>query len=138
VTAAGLAILLAAATGPRRGCALALAAGLLYGLSDTATKAFTAAAADGVLAAVITPWPPIIAGLCVAAFFLFQRGLQLGAPATVIVLMTAAMNATAAAAGIAVFAESLGADAGIASAHLLAMAVIAAASLRLVAARPYA
>ena len=36
---------LAATRGPRRGAALALAAGVLYGLSDAATKGFTDAAA---------------------------------------------------------------------------------------------
>lgn len=131
----GAAAVLATASGQLRGAALALAAGLLYGLSDAATKAFTAAAEDGLSAAVLSPWPPIIVGLCVAAFFAFQRALQLGAPAAVIVLMTAAMNVTAAAAGLAVFAESLGAHTGTAFAHALAMAGVTAASLQLVAAQ---
>ena len=126
------AAVLAAVRGPRRGTGLALAAGLLYGLSDAATKGFTDAAGAGVFAAVLSPWPPIIVALCAAAFFAFQRGLQLGAAATVIVLMTAAMNVTAVAAGVAVFAESFGARDGTAFAHLLAMTAIAAASWRLV------
>ena len=130
-----LAALLATTTGPQRGAALALSAGLLYGLSDAATKAFTAAAGHGLLAAVLTPWPAIIVGLCVAAFFAFQRALQIAAPAAAIVLMTASMSGTATAAGMAVFAESLGTGAGAAIAHLLAMAAIAAASLRLLAAQ---
>jgi hypothetical protein len=124
---------LAGVRGPRRGAALALIAGLLYGLSDAATKGFTEAAHHGLLAAVLTPWPPIVVALCVAAFFALQRGLQLGAAATVIVLMTAATNVIAVAAGVAVFAESFGAQTGIASLHLLAMVAIAAASLRLAA-----
>ena len=123
---------LAATRGPRRGAALALVAGLLYGLSDAATKGFTDAAGHGLFAAVLTPWPPIIVALCAMAFFAFQRGLQLGAAATVIVLMTAAMNVTAVAAGVAVFAESFGAQDGTAFVHLLAMAAIGAASWRLV------
>jgi hypothetical protein len=124
---------LAATRGPRRAAALALVAGLLYGLSDAATKGFTDAAGHGLLAAVLTPWPPVIVALCAAAFFALQRGLQLGAAATVIVLMTAATNVTAVAAGIAVFAESFGAQPGIAGLHMLAMVAIAAASLRLAA-----
>jgi hypothetical protein len=128
----GAAAVLATVRGPRRGAALALAAGLLYGLSDAATKGFIHAAGDGLLAAVLTPWPPVVVALCAAAFFAFQRGLQLGAAATVIVLMTAAMNVTAVAAGVAVFAESFGARGGTASVHLLAMVTVAAASWRLV------
>ena len=119
--------------GPRRAAALALVAGLLYGLSDAATKGFTDAAGHGLFAAVLTPWPPVIVALCAAAFFALQRGLQLGTGATVIVLMTAATNVIAVAAGVAVFGESFGARPGIASLHLLAMLAIAAASLRLAA-----
>jgi hypothetical protein len=124
---------LAAIRGPRRAVALALIAGLLYGLSDAATKGFTDAAGHGLLHAVLTPWPPVIVTLCAVAFFALQRGLQLGAAATVIVLMTAATNVIAVAAGVAVFAESFGAQAGLAWLHLLAMVAIAAASWRLAA-----
>jgi hypothetical protein len=124
---------LACTRGPRRAAALALAAGVLYGLSDAATKGFTDAAGHGLLAAVVSPWPPVIVALCAAAFFALQRGLQLGAAATVIVLMTAAMNVIAVAAGVAVFGESFGAQPGIASLHLVAMIAIAAASWHLAA-----
>ena len=132
-----LALLIAAVLitirGARRAAALALVAGLLYGLSDAATKGFTSAAGHGVIGAVLTPWPPVIVALCVAAFFALQRGLQLGAAATVIVLMTAATNVIAVAAGVAVFAESFGAGTGIAALHLVAMAAIAGASWHLAA-----
>jgi len=124
---------LAATRGSRRGAALALIAGILYGLSDAATKGFTDAAAHGVLGAVLSPWPPVIVALCAVAFFALQRGLQLGAAATVIVLMTAATNVIAVTAGVALFAESLGGQPEIAWLHLLAMLAIAAASWRLVA-----
>jgi hypothetical protein len=133
----GLALLaagvLATTRGPRRGAALALVAGLLYGLSDAATKGFTSAAGHGVLGAVLSPWPPVIVALCVGAFFALQRGLQLGAAATVIVLMTAATNVIAVTAGVVVFTESFGAQTGIAALHLVAMIAIAAASWRLAA-----
>ena len=85
------------------------------------------------LGAVLTPWPVVIVGLCVAAFFALQRGLQLGAAATVIVLMTAATNVVAVAAGVAVFSESFGTAPGVALLHLVAMVAIAAASWRLAA-----
>jgi hypothetical protein len=119
--------------GTRRGAALALVAGLLYGLSDAATKGFTDAAGHGLLGAVLSPWPAVIVALCAAAFFAFQRGLQLGAAATAIVLMTAAMNVIAVAAGVAVFTESFGARPGIAALHVVAIAAIAAASWHLAA-----
>src|SRR3954449_9244381 len=134
-----LAVVLAAAgalavtRGSRRGAALALIAGILYGVSDAATKGFTDAAAHGVLGAVLSPWPPVIVALCAVAFFALQRGLQLGAAATVIVLMTAATNVIAVTAGVVLFAESLGGQPEIAWLHLLAMLAIAAASWRLVA-----
>jgi hypothetical protein len=124
---------LAAARGPRRGAALALVAGLLYGLSDAATKGFTDAAGRGLMAAVLTPWPPVIVALCVVAFFALQRSLQLGTAATVIVLMTAATNVIAVAAGVSLFSESFGSGPGIAWVHGLAMLAIAGASWRLVA-----
>ncbi|MEO8691014.1 MAG: hypothetical protein ABI611_22725, partial [Solirubrobacteraceae bacterium] len=124
---------LATIRGARRGAALALIAGLLYGLADAATKGFTDAAGHGLAGAVLSPWPPAIVALCVGAFFALQRGLQLGAAATVIVLMTAATNVAAVAAGVVVFAESFGARADIAALHLVAMVAIAAASWRLAA-----
>ena len=124
---------LAVTRGPRRGAALALAAGVLYGLSDAATKGFTDAAGHGLFAAVLTPWPAVIVALCAAAFFALQRGLQLGTAATVIVLMTAATNVIAVAAGVAVFSESFGTAPGIALLHLVAMVAIAGASWRLAA-----
>jgi hypothetical protein len=127
------AAVLAAIRGPRRGAALALIAGILYGLSDAATKGFTDAAGHGLLGAVLTPWPPVIVALCAVAFFAWQRGLQLGAAATAIVLMTAATNVIAVAAGVAVFAESFGAGTATAALHLVAMAAIAAASWHLAA-----
>jgi hypothetical protein len=133
----GLALLaagvLATMRGVRRGAALALVAGLLYGLSDAATKGFTSAAGHGALGAVLSPWPPVIVALCAAAFFALQRGLQIGAAATVIVLMTAATNVIAVAAGVVVFAESFGAGAGVAALHLGAMTAIAGASWHLAA-----
>ena len=112
---------------------LALAAGVLYGASDAATKGFTDAAGHGLFAAVLTPWPAVIVALCGAAFFALQRGLQLGAAATVIVLLTAATNVIAVAAGVAVFSESFGTVPGIALLHLGAMVAIAGASWRLAA-----
>ena len=102
---------------PRRGAALALAAGLLYGLSDAATKGFTAAAGPRRSSARCShPGRRSSSRSASAAFFALQRGLQLGAAATVIVLMTAATNVIAVAAGVAVFAESFGAAPGIAAA----------------------
>src|SRR4051794_7915466 len=102
----GGAATLAFVGGARRAAALALVAGMLYGLSDAATKGFTDAAGHGLLGAVLSPWPAVIVALCAAAFFAFQRGLQLGAAATAIVLMTAPVNGIAGAPGVGVFPEA--------------------------------
>jgi hypothetical protein len=129
----GAAMVLAVVRGSGRAAALALIAGVLYGASDAATKGFTDAAGRGLLGAAVSPWPVVIVALCAAAFFALQRGLQLGGAATVIVLMTAATNVIAVAAGVVLFSESLGKDPGVASLHLLALLAIAFASWRLVA-----
>ncbi|MEA2249599.1 MAG: hypothetical protein QOH46_4128 [Solirubrobacteraceae bacterium] len=115
--------------------ALAAATGLLYGLSDAATKGFTDAAAHGLAGALLTPWPFIVVALCAAAFFTFQRALQIGAAATVIVVMTATMSATAVLAGVVVLGESFGQSAPVAALHLAAMVAIGFASWRLAGAQ---
>lgn len=91
----------------RRGAVtLAIAGGLLYGAADTAIKALTMV--HGLGAAVTSPWLPAAAVLTAAAFFAFQRALQLGRPVTAIALMTAATYVVSIAAGIAVLSEPLG------------------------------
>jgi len=110
-----------------RGRRLGLAAGILYGAADAATKA--ASAAGGVSAAI--PWVAAVALLSCGAFFCFQRGLQTGAAIPVVALMTAATNATATLGGLWVFGDSLGRTAALAVPHALALAAVALAAWRL-------
>jgi hypothetical protein len=119
----------------RRAHGLGIAAGVLYGASDAATKAVTGALhAGGPLAAILSPWIIVIAVACAGAFFCFQRGLQIGPPLPVIVLMTAASNLVAVAGGLIVFAEPLGASDVTSGLHALAFGLVGAAAWRLSAA----
>lgn len=122
-----LAALLAARShGSRRPHALGAAAGILYGVGDTATKAVTAG--HGLVAWLASPWLLVLIAASIGAFFAFQRGLQTGAAVPVIALMTVATNIVAVIAGVTVFGEGLGATPLLATAHLLAFALVGAAA----------
>jgi hypothetical protein len=113
-----LAAALAWATPPassRRAPALGLAAGGLYAAADLATKAVTAGALG---------WLGPAAAATLAAFFAFQRGLQLGRPVTVIALMTAGTNVTAIAGGLAVFGDPLGRTPLLQTLHVTGFALV--------------
>jgi len=111
---------------------LGIAAGMLYGAGDVATKAATIVAArHGPAAALLSPWPLVLALLSAGAFFCFQRGLQRGAAVPVVALMTAATNAVAILGGLLVLGERLGATPALALAHALALLAIALAAWRL-------
>jgi hypothetical protein len=137
VAAAAIAAAFAAApVGERRGHGLGIAAGVLYGTADAATKAATNTLhSDGLLATVLSPWVVIVAAASALAFFCFQRGLQVGPPLPVIVLMTAATNLVAVAGGLIVFAEPLGASPVTSALHVLAFGLVGAAAWRLSAAQ---
>lgn len=130
LTLAGATALALAATPGRRRRAqtLGAAAGVLYGVGDAATKAATTVAHAGVWAALASPWPALILLASVAAFFCFQRGLQIGPAIPVIVLMTAATNITAVLAGLAVFGEPLGASLMMATIHAVALVAVGLAA----------
>lgn len=122
----------AAPAGRRRGHGLGVAAGILYGMADAATKGATDALhAGGVLAALLSPWVMLIVAATALAFFCLQRGLQIGPPLPVIVLMTAATNLVAVAGGLVVFAEPLGATTAASALHVLAFGLVGAAAWRL-------
>jgi hypothetical protein len=126
VIAAAIAAVLAAAPARRRRAhALGLAAGALYGAADAATKAATGAAHAGLLAGLLSPWTAVLAAGSIAAFFCFQRGLQIGPALPVIALMTAATNVVAIGGGVTVFGESLGTTAAFSILHVGALIAIA-------------
>lgn len=129
--AAGL-LAMVPSRGRRRGITLAAAGGVLYGAGDAATKALAVVAHGGLLGVLVSPWLAVFLALSVAAFACFQRGLQLGPVVPVIVIMTAATNATAILAGLLVFGDPLGGTPILAALHLAAFGVAGLAGLRLV------
>jgi hypothetical protein len=100
---------------------LALAAGLLYGMTSIAmavlasVPALPVAAVAAGLGAVVTA----------AGFLSFQRALQRGRPLPVATVMMAAMDVVAIAGGIVVLGDPLAAGAGARAAQLAALALIA-------------
>ena len=130
-SAAAAALVLAPDRG-RRGHALGLAGGLLYGAADVAIKALTGiASAHGVEKALLSPWLIAAALTTLGAAFCFQRGLQTGRALPVIALMTAATNALSICAGFLVFGDSLGSTPILAAMHATALVVIVVAAARL-------
>ena len=129
VTTAGLSALPA---GPRRPHLLGVAAGILYGSADVATKAATTTAHAGGLAhGVLSPWVLAIALASAGGFFCLQRGLQLGSVLAVIALMTAVTNLVAILGGLVVFSEPLGATTLMRVVHAFALLLVGAAAWRL-------
>jgi hypothetical protein len=118
--------------GPRRPHLLGVAAGVLYGSADVATKAATTAASAGGLAhGLFSPWALAIAIASAGGFFCLQRGLQLGSVLAVIALMTALTNVVAILGGLLVFSEPLGAGAPMSALHAFALLLVGAAAWRL-------
>jgi hypothetical protein len=129
VASAGLSALPA---GPRRPHLLGIAAGVLYGSGDVATKAVTSAVqAGGAAHGLVSPWAVAIAAASAGGFFCLQRGLQLGSVLAVIALMTAATNVVAILGGLLVFSEPLGATAGSGVLHAFALLAVGVAAWRL-------
>jgi hypothetical protein len=133
LAACGLAAsVLARTSGARRPHALGLAGGLLYGAADVAIKGLTGVAhAHGIVAVVSSPWLPAAAAATAAAFFAFQRGLQIGTPVPVISLMTAATTAVSVAGGFVVFGDPLGTSPPLVALHIVAFALVAVAAAAL-------
>lgn len=132
----GAGTLAALPVGPRRPHALGIAAGMLYGSADVATKAVTTTAHVGGLShALLSPWALAIAVASAGAFFCLQRGLQLGSVLAVIALMTAVTNVVAIMGGLLVFREPLGSSATTGALHAIALILVAAAAWRLASAQ---
>jgi hypothetical protein len=108
---------------------LAVAAGILLGVSDVSLKAL----ADLVPAApisLLSPWTvtAILGGI--GAFLALGRGLQIGEPVAVIVAFSAAATLAAISGGIVVFGDPMGSDAlAVVGRSLAFVAVIGAAAL---------
>jgi hypothetical protein len=99
----------------------ALAAGLFYAVLDSATKGLADRAREyGVAAAASSPFLIVAVAAAIAAFFCFQRALQLNRPLTAIAVMEAGATGGGILAGFVAFGDPLGATPAIDVLHLAA------------------
>ncbi len=92
------------------GVMLGAAAGILFGVSDTAIKALTGLLGDGGLAGLVSPWLLTAVLASIVAFYASARGLQDGEAVPVIAVTGTAANVTGIAGGIIVFGDPLPGD----------------------------
>jgi len=113
------------------GVMLGAAAGVLFGVSDTAIKALTGiVGAHGLLALALSPWLAVAAAASVVAFYASARGLQDGDAVPVIAITGTAANIAGIAGGIIVFGDPVaGGPIGIACQALAFVLVVVAAAL---------
>jgi drug/metabolite transporter (DMT)-like permease len=112
------------------GIYLGIAAGLLFTMTHVAVKAMTGKTDNGLVEVFFNPYFALALAGGVAAFFASARSLQLGPAVPVIAVTSIAGNASAIPAGIVVFGDPLGSDAGVVAIRTLAfLLVVAAAAL---------
>ena len=93
------------------GVMLAAAAGILFGVSDTAIKALTGiTGAHGVLGLLLSPWLAVAVLASIVAFYASARGLQDGDAVPVIAVTGTAANIAGIAGGIVVFGDPMAAS----------------------------
>ena len=93
------------------GIMLGAAAGILFGVSDTAIKALTGiVGAHGALGLLLSPWLAVAVLASIVAFFASARGLQEGEAVPVIAVTGTAANIAGIAGGIVVFGDPLAAS----------------------------
>lgn len=101
---------------------LAIAAGVLFGVSDVAIKYLTHA--SGPLFGLISPWTLTALISFVISFYASARSLQLGLAVEVIAITSVAANLAAILGGILVFGEPIGSGAVAITARLLAFCLV--------------
>lgn len=113
------------------GVMLGAAAGVLFGVSDTAIKALSGiAGAHGALSLLSSPWLIVAIAASVFAFYASARGLQDGEAVPVIAVTGTAANITGIASGIIVFGDPMpGSAPGIALQTLAFLLVIVASAM---------
>jgi hypothetical protein len=113
------------------GIMLGAAAGVLFGVSDTAIKALTGiTGAHGLLGLALSPWLAVAVLASVVAFYASARGLQDGEAVPVIAVTGTAANISGIAGGIIVFGDPMAASpAGVVLQALAFVLVIVAAAL---------
>jgi drug/metabolite transporter (DMT)-like permease len=113
------------------GVMLGAAAGILFGVSDTAIKALTGiTGAHGLLALALSPWLLVAVMASIVAFYASARGLQDGEAVPVIAVTGAAANIAGIAGGIVVFGDPMaGSPAGIILQALAFVLVVVASAM---------
>jgi hypothetical protein len=113
------------------GVMLGAAAGILFGVSDTAIKALTGiTGAHGLLALVLSPWLGVAVAASIVAFYASARGLQDGDAVPVIAVTGTAANIAGIAGGIVVFGDPMaGSTLGVVLQSLAFVLVIVASAM---------
>jgi hypothetical protein len=111
------------------GIMLGAAAGILFGVSDTAIKALTGiTATHGLIALVLSPWLAVALCASVIAFYASARGLQDGEAVPVIAVTGTAANIAGIAGGIVVFGDPMAGGALGVTLQALAFVLVVVAS----------
>ncbi len=113
------------------GVMLAAAAGILFGVSDTAIKALTGiTGAHGLIGLVLSPWLAVAVLASIVAFYASARGLQDGEAVPVIAVTGTAANIAGIAGGIIVFGDPMaGTTAGVVLQALAFVLVLVASAM---------
>jgi drug/metabolite transporter (DMT)-like permease len=113
------------------GVMLGAAAGILFGVSDTAIKALTGiTGAHGLTGLVLSPWLAVAVLASIVAFYASARGLQDGEAVPVIAVTGAAANIAGIAGGIVVFGDPMaGSTLGVTLQALAFVLVVVASAL---------
>jgi drug/metabolite transporter (DMT)-like permease len=111
------------------GVMLGAAAGILFGVSDTAIKALTGiTGAHGMLALILSPWLLVAVIASIIAFYASARGLQDGEAVPVIAVTGTAANIAGIAGGIIVFGDPMAGSALGITLQALAFVLVVVAS----------
>ena len=111
------------------GVMLGAAAGILFGVSDTAIKALTGiTGAHGMLALILSPWLLVAVVASIVAFYASARGLQDGEAVPVIAVTGTAANIAGIAGGIIVFGDPMAGSALGITLQALAFVLVVVAS----------
>ena len=112
----------------RRGVLLGATAGLLFTISHVGIKALSGQIDLAHPSTLLTPWFFVIVGAFVCAFFASARSLQTGDAVPVIAVTSAVSNVTAILAGVVVFGDPLGSDAGTVIVRVVAFVLVIVAA----------
>jgi drug/metabolite transporter (DMT)-like permease len=112
------------------GVMLGAAAGVLFGVSDVATKALTHLVGTGGALGLVSPWLAVTVVASIGAFYASARGLQDGDAVPVIAVTGTAANVSGIAGGILVFGDPMpGHVLGIIAQAVAFLLVLSAAAL---------